>query len=88
MQKVTFTVASSGAAWALVATRGSKNVVKNVPLAPGVVDALAELLDQPALTEAIGEINDAALAEAQARAEQLRAELSQLEAVLATHHRP
>lgn len=87
-QKVTFTVASAGASWALTATRGSKNVAKNVPLPPGVVSALAELLGQPGLSEAVGEINDAALAEAQARADQLRAELSQLEAVLATHSRP
>lgn len=88
IQKVTFTVASTGATWSLTATRGSKNVVKNIALTPGLVSALAELLDQPALIEAIGEINDAALAEAQLRADQLRAELSQLEAVLATHTRP
>ncbi|HTZ42321.1 MAG TPA: hypothetical protein VMB79_00530 [Jatrophihabitans sp.] len=85
---VTVTIASAGPAWSLTATRGAKNLVRNVPLPPGVVTALAELLDQPALSGAIGEINDVALAEAQARAEQLRAELDQLEAVLATHRAP
>lgn len=85
---VSFTVSSSGASWTVTATRGNKALVRNVGLPPGVVSALAELLGQPALAEAVSEINDAALAEARARAEQLRAELDQLEAVLATHRRP
>ena len=86
--KVSFTVSSSGASWALTATRGNKNVVRTAQLSPGVVTAVAELLDHPGLSAAVSEINDAALAEARARAEQLRAELEQLEAVLATHRRP
>jgi hypothetical protein len=86
--KVSFTVSSSGASWALTATRGNKSVVRTAQLSPGVVTAVAELLDQPGLSAAVSEINDAALAEARARAEQLRAELEQLEAVLATHRRP
>jgi hypothetical protein len=53
-----------------------------------VVSAVADLLSQSALSDAVSEINDAALAEARARAEQLRAELDQLEAVLALHRRP
>jgi hypothetical protein len=87
-QKVSFTVSSADASWSLTATRGSKNIARGVTLTPGTVGALAALLDQPALSEAVSEINDVALAEAQARAEQLRAELTRLEAVLATHHRP
>jgi len=85
---VTLTIASAGPAWTLTATRGAKNLAKAVPLPPGVVSAIAELLDQPGLSEAIGDINDVALAEAQARAERLRAELDELEAVLATHRSP
>jgi len=85
---VTLTIASAGPSWTLTATRGAKNLAKAVPLPPGVVSAVAELLDQPGLSEAIGEINDVALAEARARAEQLRAELDELEAVLATHRSP
>jgi hypothetical protein len=85
---VTVTLASSGPAWTLTVTRGAKSLAKSVPLPPGLVTAVADLLDQPALSAAVSEINDVALAEAQARAEQLRAELDQLEAVLATHRAP
>jgi hypothetical protein len=88
MPKVSFTVSSQDASWAVSATRGTRSIVKGAPLAPGVVTELATLLDQAPLTEAIGEINTVALAEAQARADLLRAELTQLEAVLATHRRP
>jgi hypothetical protein len=86
--KVSFTVASSGASWAVSASRGAKGIVKNVAVRPGVVTALAELLDQPALRDAVAEINETARSEAHARAEQLRAELDRLEAVLATHRSP
>ncbi|HEU5268416.1 MAG TPA: hypothetical protein VFU36_00730, partial [Jatrophihabitans sp.] len=86
--KVAFTISSSGASWTLSATRGNKSLVRTVALPPGVVTAVSELLDQPALSESVSEINDAALSEARMRAEQLRAELDQLEAVLATHRRP
>jgi hypothetical protein len=86
--KVSFTVTSSGANWALTATRGAKNLIRGAQLPPGVVTAVADLLSQPALSDAVSEINDAALAEARARAEQLRAELDELEAVLALHRRP
>jgi hypothetical protein len=85
---VSFTVSSSGANWTVGASRGNRSLARNVALPPGVVTALAELIGQPVLTEAVSEINDAALAEARTRAEQLRAELDQLEAVLATHRRP
>lgn len=86
--KVSFTVSSAGASWALTASRGNKSLVRQMPLPPGVVGAMAELLDQPALAAAVNEINDQALAEARARADRLRAELNELEAVLATHRRP
>lgn len=86
--KVSVTVSSSGASWTVSATRGPKAIVRSVAVPPGAITALAELLDQPALIEAVAEINETALAEAQDRAEQLRAELAQLEAVLATHRTP
>ena len=85
---MSFTVSSSGASWTVGASRGNRALARNIALPPGVVTALAELIGQPALTEAVSEINDAALAEARTRAQQLRAELDQLEAVLATHRRP
>lgn len=86
--KVSFTISSTGATWALTASRGAKVIAKSVPIAPGAVTGVAELLDQPALLEAVAEINETAWAEAQVRAEQLRAELDQLEAVLAAHRFP
>ncbi len=85
---VSFTVASTGDSWTVSAQRGAKGIVKQVPVQPGVVTALAELLDQPALLEAVAEINQTALSQAQARADELRAELHRLEAVLATHRSP
>ncbi len=86
--KVSFTITSTGATWALTASRGAKGIAKSVPIAPGVVTGVAELLDQAALLEAVAEINETAWAEAQVRAEQLRAELDELEAVLAAHRFP
>ena len=86
--KVSVTISSSGASWSVSASRGAKGIVKNVAVPPGVVTAIAELIEQAVLTEAVAEINETALAEAQVRAEQLRAELSRLEAVLATHRSP
>ncbi len=86
--RVSLTISSNGASWSLVASRGSKHLIKPAELTPGTVTALAELLGQRAVSEAVAEINDVALAEAQARADELRAELSQLEAVLAAHRSP
>ncbi|MDQ2836174.1 MAG: hypothetical protein M3Y42_15780 [Actinomycetota bacterium] len=86
--KVSFTVSSTGASWAVSATRGAKGIAKNATIPPGAVTAIADLLDQPALVEAVAEINETAWAEAQSRADQLRAELNELEAVLAAHRNP
>lgn len=85
---VTVTISSSGAAWSVSASRGARNIAKNVPVTPGLVTAIADLLDQPAVSEAVAEINETALEQARQRAEQLRAELQDLEAVLATHRAP
>jgi hypothetical protein len=85
---VTITISSSGAAWSVSGTRGGRAVVKPTPLAPGVVTAIAKLLTQPGISEAVAEVNDTARAEAEERAAKLRAELNELEAVLATHRAP
>jgi hypothetical protein len=86
--KVTLTISSNGATWSVTGSRGARQVSKNIPVAPGVVTAIAKLLDQPAIVEAVAEVNDTARAEAEQRASALRAELTQLEAVLATHRAP
>ena len=85
---ISVTISSTGASWSVSASRGARSIAKGVPVAPGVVTAVAELLDQPALSEAVAEINETARLQAEQRAEQLRAELSDLEAMLATHRTP
>lgn len=85
---VSVTISSSGATWSVSASRGARTIAKNVPVTPGLVTAIAELLDQPAVSEAVAEINETALQQARQRAEELRAELSDLEAVLAAHQAP
>ncbi|MCW2523426.1 MAG: hypothetical protein JWO63_1761, partial [Frankiales bacterium] len=86
--KVTVTLTSTGASWTVSATRGAKSVTRSTPVPPGVVTAVASLLDQPPITEAVAEVNETALAEAQERAAELRAELAALDAVLAAHRAP
>jgi hypothetical protein len=85
---VSVTLASSGATWSVSAQRGARTVVKNAPVPPGVVSAVAELLGQPVIGEAIAAVNEAALREAESRAAALRAELAALEAELNSHRRP
>jgi hypothetical protein len=86
--KIAITLVSTGASWAVSATRGAKSIAKPTAVPPGVITAVAALLDQPAVTEAVAEVNDTALAEAQQRAAELRAELAALDAVLAAHRAP
>ncbi|MDQ1722510.1 MAG: hypothetical protein QOI26_2244 [Pseudonocardiales bacterium] len=85
---VSVTISSTGASWSVSASRGARTITKNVAVAPGVVTAIADLLHQAGLSEAVAEINETARLQAQQRAEELRAELSDLEAVLATHRAP
>jgi hypothetical protein len=88
LPQVTVTISSVGADWMVSAGRGARSIAKAVPLPPGVVTAITKLLDQPSITEAVAEVNDTARAEAEDRAAKLRAELTELEAVLATHRAP
>lgn len=85
---VTLTIASSGSSWTVTAQRGARVVVKKAPVQPGVVAAVAGLLGEPAVDEAVAAVNDTAREEAEARAERLRAELAEVEAVLTSHRRP
>ncbi|MCW2493118.1 MAG: hypothetical protein JWN47_2482 [Frankiales bacterium] len=86
--KITVTVTSSGASWSVSALRGAKSVAKSVAVPPGVVTAIADLLDQSGISAAVAEVNETALAEAEQRAAQLRVELAELDAVLAAHRSP
>jgi hypothetical protein len=85
---VTVTIASAGSSWSVTAHRGARVVVKKTPVSPGVVAALAALLNQPGVEDAVAAVNDTARGEAEARAEKLRAELAEVEAVLSSHRRP
>jgi hypothetical protein len=86
--KVTVTLTSVGASWTVSALRGARSVAKNHSVPPGVVTAIADLLDQEGVIEAVAEVNETARAEAEDRAAKLRAELDELEAVLAAHRLP
>jgi hypothetical protein len=85
---VTVTIASAGSSWSVSAHRGARTVVKNAALPPGVVAAVAALLNQPGVEDAVAAVNDTARGEAEARADRLRAELAEVEAVLISHRRP
>lgn len=85
---VTVTIASAGSTWSVTAHRGARVVVKKAPVSPGVVAAVAALLNQPDVEQAVAVVNDTARADAEARAEKLRAELAEVEAVLISHRRP
>jgi hypothetical protein len=85
---VTVTIASAGSSWSVTAHRGARVVVKKTPVSPGVVAAVAALLNQPGVEDAVAAVNDTARGEAEARAEKLRAELAEVEAVLISHRRP
>jgi hypothetical protein len=85
---VTFTITSSGTSWSVSAHRGARVLVKKASVSPGVVAAVAALLDQPGVEDAVAAVNDTARGEAEARAEKLRAELAEVEAVLISHRRP
>jgi hypothetical protein len=77
-----------GATWTVTAHRGARPIVKGAAVNPGVVSAFTAMLELPALDEAVAAVNDTARAEAETRAEELRAELARIEAVLETHRKP
>lgn len=85
---VTITLKSAGTSWTVSVQRGAKSIAKNIDVNPGAVSAIAGLLQVPSLEEAVAAINDAALVEAEARAEELRAELARIQAVLDSHRLP
>lgn len=85
---VTFTVSSSGTSWTLAANRGGRALVRSTEVPAGIVIAVAELLAEPALRDAVDDVNGSALREAEERAEQLRRELAAVESLLESHRRP
>lgn len=85
---ISISVSSSGQAWTMSATRGGRVLVKGSPVAAGVVTAVVDLFAESGLQEAVAEINEVALIEAQERADALRKELAAVESLLQAHRRP
>lgn len=85
---VSITVSSSGEAWKVSANRSGRVLVKGSPVAAGVITAVVDLLADAGLQEAVAEINEVALSEAQERADALRKELAAVESLLQAHRRP
>ena len=85
---VTITLKSAGTSWTVSAQRGAKSVAKNVIVNPGVVSAIAGLLQVSSLEDAVAAVNDTARVEAEVRADELRAELAHIQAVLDSHRLP
>ncbi|MGI8416280.1 MAG: hypothetical protein ACR2P2_08785 [Nakamurella sp.] len=85
---VTVTVSSAGHSWTLSASRGGRSLLKATPVSAGVVTAVTTLFADPALSEAVADINQVALAEAEERADTLRKELAAVESILQSHRRP
>jgi hypothetical protein len=85
---VKITITSAGVSWTVSVEKGARTLMKGSVITPGAVTAIAALLDQDAVTSAVAGVNDAARIEAEARAENLRAELAQVQAILDSHQAP
>ena len=85
---VTLTLRFGDGAWTAEAMRGSRRVGgKSVPVRPGAVAALADLIDDEQVSSLIGETVEACRSEVEERAASLRAELAAAEAALKEYER-
>ncbi len=82
------TISSSGQSWTFAATRGGRSLVKETPVPAGEVSAIVDLLSDAALRDAVTDVNDMALAQAEERAAELHKELAAVESLLQSHRRP
>jgi hypothetical protein len=85
---VKITVVSSGASWTVSVDRGARTLVKNAMVTPGAVTAIAGLIGDAGVEDAVAAVNHTARTEAEARAEQLRTELAEVQALLNSHLAP
>ncbi|HEY9392127.1 MAG TPA: hypothetical protein VIR27_20440, partial [Mycobacteriales bacterium] len=69
--------------WTVEASRGTRALVKPSPVRPAAALQVAELLDNDQVSQAIADIAQAEREEAARRAAELRAQLAEVEAVLA-----
>jgi hypothetical protein len=79
------TISSRDAEWIVQATRGRQQILKATILPTGSVRAIFAVLDDDALTRAVEAVIETSRTAAEQRAEQLRAELSAIEATLAAY---
>jgi hypothetical protein len=68
--------------WTVEASRGARRVSKASPVRPGAVKAFADLVDEPAVREALTETIESCRSVVEERAASLRAELHAAEAAL------
>ena len=79
---LTVTVRYVDGAWTVEGHRGSRRLAKASALRPGAVKAFADLVDEPAIREAVTEIVESGRAVVEERTAKLRAELQAAEAAL------
>jgi len=80
---LTITVAYAEGEWTVAAHQGAKTLAKPYLIKPSEALKMVALLDVPGVQEAVEQILAAERAEAEQRAERLRAELAEIEAKLA-----
>jgi hypothetical protein len=80
---LTITVAYAEGEWTVAAHQGAKTLAKPYLIKPSEALKMVALLDVPGVHEAVEQILAAERAEAEQRAERLRAELAEIEAKLA-----
>jgi hypothetical protein len=79
---LTVTLRFTDGAWSVEAQRGARRLARASALRPGAVKAFADLVDEPAVREALTETVESCRAVVEERAAKLRAELQAAEASL------
>jgi hypothetical protein len=79
---LTVTLRFGDGSWTVEAQRGARRLARASALRPGAVKAFADLVDEPAVREALTETVESCRAVVEERAEKLRAELHAAEATL------
>jgi hypothetical protein len=81
-QPLTVTLRFANDVWTVEAQRGKRRLAKASQVRPGAVKAFADLVDEPAVREALSETVATSRAVVEERAQKLRAELGAAEAAL------
>lgn len=81
--KLTVSLQYDERGWTVEASRGTRAVVKAMPVRPAAAMQVAQLLENEQVSQAIADIVQAERDEAERKAAELRAQLAEVEAVLA-----